>query len=104
MPSGQECRACRRARGAYVEIQETSSLVMQAIQVRRSQDWVAVAGKVAIALIVGQQEHNIRAFRQLGRRRQVARQPKRRKGTPDPQSSKKHIDQLSDSWNGLRPA
>ncbi len=43
-----------------MKIEEANPFVVQPIQIRRLQDWIAVARKITITLIVGQQKDDIR--------------------------------------------
>jgi hypothetical protein len=45
-----------------MEIRKTHSLCMEPVDVRRLEDGIAVTGQIAIALIVGQDENDIRGF------------------------------------------
>ena len=60
MAAGEEGAACRGARGADVEIRETHALGAEAIEVGRLQDGISVGGDVAVTLIIGKDEKNIR--------------------------------------------
>jgi len=58
--AGQERRARRRAGWADVEIGESNLAGMESIEVRRLQMWIAVAGEIAVTLIIGQNHDDVR--------------------------------------------
>ena len=60
VPAGHESRARRRTGRADVEVRETDPFRMKAIHVRRLQDRVAVRGDIAVPLVVGEDEHDVR--------------------------------------------
>ena len=62
VPARHQRRARRRARRADVEIREAHGLRVKAINVRRFDERVAVTGEIAVALIIGHHEHDVRAF------------------------------------------
>ena len=72
----QERRARRRAGRAHVELFEAHALVEKRIQIRGLEQWVPVPSQVAIALVVRQDEDDVRFRRgsfggpEHGRRRQ----------------------------------
>ena len=53
--------AGRRAGRADVEVGEANAFVMQPVEVGRLEDRVAVAGQIAVALVVGEDEDDVRA-------------------------------------------
>lgn len=60
MPSGQEGRASWGASRADVEIREAHAFVMKPVEVGRLEDRVAVAGQIAVALVIRQHKDDIR--------------------------------------------
>ena len=59
---GQELPAGGRAHGRGVEVGEAEALLVQAVDVGGLEDWVAVAGEVAIALVVGEDDQDVGFF------------------------------------------
>ena len=49
----------RRAEGTDVEVGETNRFGIETIDIRRLQDWIAVATEVTVALIVSHDEDDI---------------------------------------------
>src|SRR5262249_5206719 len=67
VPPRHQGRPRRRTGGADVEVRETDALSVQAIEVRRLQDGIAVARQVAVALVIGEKKDNVGpACRQRG--------------------------------------
>ena len=50
-----------------MKIGEANALVVELVQVRRLEDRIAVAGKVAIALVIGQHDEHIGMLRRRRR-------------------------------------
>ena len=50
----------RRAGRAHVEIRQADALAMQRVDVRRAEDRIAVAAQVAVALVVGDHQNDVR--------------------------------------------
>ena len=60
IPAAHELAARRRAHGRHVEIGQAEALAVQPVEVRRLEHGIAVAGEVAVALVVGQHDDHIR--------------------------------------------
>jgi hypothetical protein len=60
MHTRHERRASRRARRTHVELLEAHALIVQRIQVRRLEQWVPMSPHIAVALIVSQDEDDVR--------------------------------------------
>ena len=59
--AGEERGASGRASGADVEIGEAHALSAESVEVGRLEDGISVSGKIAVALIVGDDEENVGA-------------------------------------------
>ena len=57
--AGQELAARRRAHRRDVEVGEPDALVVQPVEVRRLQHRIAVAGQLAVALVVGDDDEDV---------------------------------------------
>ena len=62
MAPGDERAAGGRTRRTDMEVREAHALVMQAVHVGRLEDGIAVGGNIAVALVVGQDENDVRPF------------------------------------------
>ena len=60
--AGEERAARGRARGADVEVREAHALGVETVHVRGLEHGVAVGGDVAVALVVGEEEDDVRAL------------------------------------------
>ena len=58
---GQELAARGRAHGGDVEVGQADGLGVQAVEVRRLEDRIAVAREVAVALVVGHDDDDVGA-------------------------------------------
>ena len=63
--AGQQRAARRRAGRADVKIGEAHAFVVKAVQVRRLQHGIAVAGEIAITLVIAEDEDDIRRLGRL---------------------------------------
>ena len=59
MHAGQQSRACGRAGRTHIEILQPHTLLCEAIDIRRLQQWVAIDAPVAVALVVSKDEQDV---------------------------------------------
>ena len=64
MHAGHQGRARGRARGAHIEVLQPRALGGEFVHIWRLQQWMSIRTPVAVALIIGQDEEDVR----LGRR------------------------------------
>ena len=62
VPAGEQRTARGRAGGADVEVREPHAFAVQPVEVRRLEHRIAMRRDVAVALIVGEDENDVRAF------------------------------------------
>ncbi len=60
MAAGLDRRACGRAGGADVKIRKPRAVFVELIEVRCLDDRIAVTGEVAVALIIGDDQNDVR--------------------------------------------
>ena len=66
--TSQQTRTCRRANGRDVKVVEAHTLAREPVDVRRMQDGIAVKAKVAMALIVGENDDDVGMAGNVGQR------------------------------------
>ena len=71
MPSGHQGGSGGRAGGAYEKVGEPQALRLETVEVRRLEHRVAMRREVAVALVVGEHQHDVRT--QAGQRRRLSR-------------------------------
>jgi hypothetical protein len=62
MAAGEQRGACGGAGGTHTEVLKAHALGVEAVEVRRFENGIAVGGEIAVALVVGEQEDDVRTF------------------------------------------